>query len=73
MEEYGRRGRYAILAAELELADVVVSPRTAPARMLDFEHKETNIAAGSQAAREVLPRIEAAIARAAGKKTGRGT
>jgi len=73
MEEYGRRGRYAILAEELELADVVVSPRTAPARMLDFDHKEANIAAGSQAAREVLPRVQAAIARAAGRKTGRGT
>ena len=72
MEEYGRRGRYAILADELELADVVVSPRTAPARMLDFEHKEANIAAGLHAARELLPRVEAAIARAAGKKTGRG-
>ena len=73
MEEYGRRGRYAILSDELELADVVVSPRTAQARMLDFEHKEANIAAGLEAAREVLPRVEAAIARAAVKKTGRGT
>jgi len=72
MEEYGRRGRYAILADELKLADVVVSPRTAPARMLDFEHKEANIAAGAQAARELMPRVEAAIARAAGKKTARG-
>jgi NTE family protein len=74
MAEYGRRGRYAILSEELELADVVVSPRTAPARMLDFDHKEANIAAGSAAAREVLPRVTAAIARvAASKKMGRGT
>jgi NTE family protein len=65
MGEHGRRGRYALLSDELDLADVVVSPRTVPARMLDFDQKEANIAAGYEAAREALPRVSASIARVA--------
>jgi len=63
MERYGRSGRYATLAEELDAADIVVAPRTARARMLDFDHKETNIAAGEAAGREVVPQLREAIAR----------
>ena len=69
MAHYGRSGRYARLSEELELADVVIAPRTAQAKMLDFEHKAVNIAAGGEAVREALPRIAEIIARAAAGKT----
>ena len=51
MEQYGRSGRYALLGTGLVAADVIVVPRTARTRMLDFEQKETNIAAGETAGR----------------------
>jgi NTE family protein len=69
MRRYGRSGRYGLLSDELALADVVVSPRTVPTRMLDFDQKEANIAAGAEAARAVLPDLEAALARAAAGKS----
>jgi NTE family protein len=66
---YGRSRRYGLLNDELAVADVVVSPRTVPTRMLDFEQKEANIAAGEEAARAVLPELKAALARAAAGKS----
>ena len=66
---YGRSVRYGLLNDELAAADVVVSPRTVPTRMLDFEQKEANIAAGEEAARAVLPDLKAALARAAAGKS----
>jgi NTE family protein len=65
---YGRSGRYVLLSDELALADVVVSPRTVATRMLDFDQKEANIAAGEEAARAVLPELKAVLARAAAGK-----
>jgi NTE family protein len=74
MAQYGRSGRYAILAEELDAADIVVAPRTARARMLDFDHKETNIAAGEAAGREAVPQLREVMARvAAAKRSRRGT
>jgi NTE family protein len=69
MARYGRSVRYGLLNDELAAADVVVSPRTVPTRMLDFEQKEANIAAGEEAARAVLPDLKAALARAAAGKS----
>ena len=66
---YGRSGRYGLLSDELALADVVVVPRTVPTRMLDFDQKEANIAAGEEAARAVLPALREALARAAAGKS----
>ncbi len=68
MGQYGRSGRYAILAEELDAADIVVAPRTARTRMLDFDHKETNIAAGEAAGREAVPQLREAIARVGSAK-----
>ena len=69
MARYGRSVRYRLLNDELAAADVVVSPRTVPTRMLDFDQKEANIAAGEEAARAVLPDLKAALARAAAGKS----
>jgi NTE family protein len=73
MAKYGRSGRYAILAEELGAADVVIVPQTARSRMLDFDHKETNIAAGEAAGREAVSQLREAIARIASAKRSRGT
>lgn len=67
MTNYGRSGRYALLAGELDAADAVIVPRTARTRMLDFEQKEANIAAGEAAGREAVPQLRELLARAAGK------
>ena len=69
MASYGRSSRYGLLSDELALADVVVVPRTVPTRMLDFDQKEANIAAGEEAARAVLPALREALARAAAGKS----
>ena len=71
MARYGRSGRYALLEDELEKADVVVTPRTAFTRMLDFEQKVSNIAAGVAAAREAMARLREAIEHAAAAKRAR--
>jgi len=70
--QYGRSGRYALLAAELDAADIVITPRTTRTRMLDFDKKEENIAAGEAAAREALGQIRERIAEAAARKRARG-
>jgi NTE family protein len=71
MKQYGRSGRYALLANELEDADVVIVPRTARTRMLDFAQKEANIAAGEAAGREAVPQLREALLRAAGSRQAR--
>jgi NTE family protein len=68
MRRHGRSGRYALLADELEQADVVIVPRTVRTRMLDFDQRESNIAAGAEAGRAAVTRLRAAIARAATSK-----
>lgn len=68
LARYGRSGRYALLADELDGADVVIVPRTVRTRMLDFTQKAANIAAGEAAGREAAVKIKAMIARAAAKK-----
>ena len=71
MTQHGRSARYPHLVAELDAADLVVSPRTVRARMLDFGHKKANIEAGVAAGREALPRLRELIARAAATKQAR--
>jgi len=68
MRRYGRSGRYALLADELERADVVIVPRTVRTRMLDFDQRESNIAAGTEAGRAAVPQLREAIARAVASK-----
>jgi predicted acylesterase/phospholipase RssA len=63
-----KSGRYALLADELADADVVIVPRTVPTRMLDFEQKESNIAAGETAGREAVPQLREVLARAAASR-----
>jgi len=64
MARYGRSERYVRYGDELDLADVVVVPRTAPTRMLDFDQKVSNIAAGEAAGRDAVPQLREALARA---------
>lgn len=68
MKQYGRSGRYALLADELDGADVVIVPRTVRTRMLDFDQKGSNIAAGEAAGREAVPQLREALARATAAK-----
>lgn len=66
---HGRSGRYVLLNDELASADIVITPRTAYTRMLDFDQKGANIAAGDEAARAALTQLKEIIARiAAGKR-----
>jgi NTE family protein len=69
MRQYGRSGRYALLAGELDNADVVIVPRTARTRMLDFGQKEANIAAGVAAGRDAVPQLRALLAAAVQKRS----
>ncbi len=71
MAHHGRGGRYALLASELDTADVVITPRTVRTRMLDFEQKTVNIAAGEEAAREAVLQIRSRLQQAALQKQGR--
>ena len=66
---YGRSGRYALLSEELDVADIVIVPRTVRSRMLDFTQKGANIAAGEAAGREAAKKARDLIARAAALKT----
>lgn len=66
--DHAHGDRYARLAEELAAADVVIAPRTAYTRMLDFQSREANIAAGAAAGREALGRLRVAVARAATAK-----
>jgi NTE family protein len=71
MSEYGRSARYGLLSEELEVADVVVTPRTVRTRMFDFGRKEENIRAGETAARESVAAIKKRIAEVAASKVAR--
>jgi len=68
MARYGRSERYARYGDELDEADIVIVPRTVRTRMLDFDQKENNIAAGVAAGREAMPRLREALARAGASK-----
>jgi predicted acylesterase/phospholipase RssA len=59
-----RSERYLRLDEELKRADIVIVPHTVRTRMLDFERKLENIAAGEEAARAAVPRIQELIATA---------
>jgi NTE family protein len=71
IEKTPRSTRFAHLYAELDSADMVLSPRTVRARMLDFGHKTANIEAGEAAGREALPRLRELIGRVAANKQAR--
>lgn len=66
-----RGGRYELLVDELDAADVVIVPATARTRMLDFEQKEANIAAGEVAGREAVAQLRELVARAAAVRRAR--
>src|SRR5262245_34457896 len=68
LARHGRSGRYALLAQELDGADIVIVPRTVRTRMLDFTQKAANIAAGEAAGREAAMEVRALIARATARK-----
>jgi predicted acylesterase/phospholipase RssA len=70
LARYGRSGRYALLTAELEGADIVIVPRTVRTRMLDFTQKAANIAAGEAAGREAAQKVRDLIVRTAASKAG---
>ncbi len=63
-----RSARRLLLERELDAADIVITPRTVRGRILDFDQKLANIAAGEEAAREVVPRLQKLIARIAAQK-----
>lgn len=63
--DHGHGASYARLAEELDDADIVIVPRTARTRMLDFEARDANIAAGAEAGREALSALRKVMARAA--------
>ncbi|HET9664100.1 MAG TPA: patatin-like phospholipase family protein [Burkholderiales bacterium] len=63
-----RSGRSLLLERELRSADVVITPRTALGRMLDFDTKLQNIAAGHEAASAALPRLQELLQAAKLKK-----
>jgi NTE family protein len=71
MTQHGRSARYPLLVTELDAADLVLSPHTARARMLDFGYKQANIEAGKAAGRDAVPRLRELIARAASAKQAR--
>lgn len=63
-----RSARAILLDRELAGADVVITPRTILTRMLDFDYKLENIAAGEAAARTAVPRLQALVSRIAAVK-----
>ena len=71
MRQYGRSGRYLLHAEELDGADIVIVPRTVRTRMLDFDQKVSNIAAGEAAGRESVPQVRVALDRATSSKQAR--
>jgi NTE family protein len=73
MARYGRSERYVRYGGELDEADIVIVPRTVRTRMLDFDQKENNIAAGEEAGRSAVPQLRETIARIAAAKQARRT
>ena len=55
-------------ANDADAADVVIRPRTVRSRINDFQHRQSNIAAGEDAAREMVGPIRERIAAAAARK-----
>ena len=56
-------------SADAEKADIVIRPQTIRARITDFSHKLANLAAGEEAAQEVVPRIRELLVRVAAEKS----
>jgi len=73
MARYGRSGRYQLLTDELAVADLVIVPLVERTRMLDFENKVVNIAAGEEAGRSAVLHLRETVARIAAAKQARGT
>jgi NTE family protein len=55
---------------DAQQADIVIRPQTVRSRITDFSHKLANLAAGEEAAREVLPQLRELLARVAAEKSG---
>jgi len=55
-------------SSDAQQADVVIRPQTVRSRITDFSHKLANLAAGEEAARDAVPRVQELIARAAESK-----
>jgi len=64
--DVSRRG-----SAEAQQADVVIRPQTIRTRITDFSQKIANLAAGEEAAREMLPQVRELLARVAQEKAAR--
>jgi NTE family protein len=58
-------------SAEAQQADVVIRPQTIRTRITDFSQKIANLAAGEDAAREVVPQVRELLARVAQEKAAR--
>ena len=58
-------------SSEAEQADVVIRPQTIRTRITDFSQKIANLAAGEDAAREVVPQVRELLARVAQEKAAR--
>jgi NTE family protein len=56
---------------EAQQADVVIRPQTIRTRITDFSQKIANLAAGEDAAREVVPQVRELLARVAQEKAAR--
>ncbi|MBY0267848.1 MAG: patatin-like phospholipase family protein [Burkholderiales bacterium] len=56
-------------SADAASADIVIRPQTVRSRITDFSHKLANLAAGEDAAREVLPQLQALIAKTSAEKS----
>jgi NTE family protein len=63
-----RSSRSALLERELSAADIVITPRTVPTRMLDFDSRLENIAAGEAAGSAAVPQLKALLMKAATSK-----
>lgn len=55
-------------SADAQQADVVIRPQTIRTRIVDFSQKVANLAAGEEAAREVVPQVRELLARVAEEK-----
>lgn len=54
---------------DADKADIVIRPRTIRTRITDFSQKTANLAAGEEAAQEVVPQIRQLLARMAAEKS----
>ncbi len=58
-------------SSEAQQADVVIRPQTIRTRITDFSQKVANLAAGEEAAREVVPQVRELLVRVALEKAAR--